>query len=154
MSSIFKCSIHSINSTLYFYYIRLSCMAIEQNREKTPLEPVFVNLLRSSGIDSQPGGPVQQPFLSYRPARVRRLAKSIPRNRFLGFITVYKYGLRANKGKMFGLESRRQMENLHVHRSTGYFFYTILYNIHRTLLPSVTKLSPSWCEGKFRLLDH
>jgi len=31
-------------------------------------EPEFVNLLRSLDIDSQPGGPVQQPYLSYRPA--------------------------------------------------------------------------------------
>ncbi len=30
-------------------------------------EPVFVNLLRSPGIDSLPGAPVQQPFLTYRP---------------------------------------------------------------------------------------
>jgi hypothetical protein len=30
--------------------------------------PVFVNILRSPGIDSQPGGPVRQPYLSYRPA--------------------------------------------------------------------------------------
>ncbi len=42
-------------------------------------EPVFVDLLRSSGIDSQPGGPVQQPHLSYRPAMLHR---------FLGFINV------------------------------------------------------------------
>jgi hypothetical protein len=34
----------------------------------TPTEPVFVNLLRSPGIDSQPDGPVRQPDLSYRPA--------------------------------------------------------------------------------------
>ncbi len=58
-------------------------------------EPVFVDLLRRPGIDSQPGGPVRQPYFSYRPARVHRLAKSIPRNRFLGSINVYKYGLRA-----------------------------------------------------------
>jgi hypothetical protein len=31
--------------------------------------------------------------LSYWPARLHRLAKSIPRNRFLGSINVYKYGL-------------------------------------------------------------
>ncbi len=42
---------------------------------------------------SQPGGPVQQPYLSYRPARLHSLAESIPRNRFLGSINVYKYGL-------------------------------------------------------------
>ncbi len=56
-------------------------------------EPVFVDLLRSPGIDFQPGGPVRQPYLSYRLARLHRLAESIPRNRFLGSINVYKYGL-------------------------------------------------------------
>ncbi len=56
-----------------------------------PAEPVFVNLLRSPGIDSQPGGPV--PYLTYRPARVRSLEKSIPWNRFLGPLNVYKFGL-------------------------------------------------------------
>jgi len=30
-------------------------------------EPVFVNLLRSPGIDFQPGGPVRHPCLTYRP---------------------------------------------------------------------------------------
>jgi hypothetical protein len=32
----------------------------------------------------------------YRPARQHRLAASIPRNRFLGSINVYKYGLRVS----------------------------------------------------------
>jgi hypothetical protein len=48
-------------------------------------EPVFVDLLTSPRIDSHPGGPERQPYLSYRPASLHRLAKSIPRNRFLGF---------------------------------------------------------------------
>ncbi len=61
-------------------------------------EPVFVNLLRSLGIDSQPSGAVPprrvpQPYLSYRPGRLQRLAESISRNRFLRPINVYKYGL-------------------------------------------------------------
>ncbi len=30
-------------------------------------EPVFVSLLRSPGIDSQPGWPVRQPYLTFRP---------------------------------------------------------------------------------------
>ncbi len=38
--------------------------------------------------------PARQPYLSYRPDRLHRLAKSIPRNRFLGSINVYKYELR------------------------------------------------------------
>ncbi len=57
-------------------------------------EPIFVNLLRSPGIDSHPGGPVPQTYLTYRPARLHRLGKLIPRNRFLGPLNVYKYGLR------------------------------------------------------------
>jgi hypothetical protein len=40
-------------------------------------EPVFVNLLRSPGNDSQPGGPIQI-GMSYRPSRLKRLAESIP----------------------------------------------------------------------------
>jgi hypothetical protein len=52
-------------------------------------EPVFVD----PEIDSQPGGPVRQPYMLYRPARQHRVAASIPRNRFLGSINVYKYGL-------------------------------------------------------------
>ncbi len=42
-------------------------------------EPELVNLLRGPGIDSLPGGPVLQPYLTYRPARLHRLAESIPR---------------------------------------------------------------------------
>ncbi len=56
-------------------------------------EPVFVNLVRSPGIDSHPCGPERQSHFSYRPARIHRLAESIPRNRFLGSLNVYKYGL-------------------------------------------------------------
>ncbi len=56
-------------------------------------EPVFADLFRRSGIDFQPGGPVRQPYFSYRPVRLHRLAKSIPRNWFLGSINFYKYGL-------------------------------------------------------------
>jgi hypothetical protein len=38
---------------------------------------------KESRIDSQPGGPVRRPNLSYRPARLHRLAESIPRKRLL-----------------------------------------------------------------------
>ncbi len=33
-------------------------------------EPVFVDHLRSPGLDFLPGGPVRQPYLSYRLARL------------------------------------------------------------------------------------
>ncbi len=56
-------------------------------------EPEFVNLLRSPGINSQPGGPVLQPYLTYRPARLQKLAKSIPWNQFPGSLDCYKFGL-------------------------------------------------------------
>jgi hypothetical protein len=47
----------------------------------------------SPGINSQSGGPVRQAYLTYRPARLLRMAESIPWNRFLGSLNVYKYGL-------------------------------------------------------------
>ncbi len=51
-------------------------------------EPVFVNLLRSPGIDSQPGGPVRQSmFRTCPPGYINW------RNRFQSSIKVYKYGL-------------------------------------------------------------
>jgi hypothetical protein len=46
-------------------------------------EPLLVNVLRSPGIHSQPGGPVGKPYLLYQPARLYGLAESIPRSRFL-----------------------------------------------------------------------
>jgi hypothetical protein len=53
------------------------------------MEPkhVYVNLLRSPGIDSQPGGTVRQPYFSYWQARGRIInvygaQESIPRNEF------------------------------------------------------------------------
>ncbi len=52
-------------------------------------EPVFVNLLSSPGINSQPGVPVRQPYLTYRAARLHIGW----RNRFLGSLNVYKLGL-------------------------------------------------------------
>jgi hypothetical protein len=56
---------------------------------------LFVNLLRSTGIDSQHGGPVRQPYLLYRPARLYIGWRNgrIPQNRFLGYLNVYKHGL-------------------------------------------------------------
>ena len=44
-------------------------------------EPEFVNLLRRPGFDSQLGGPLRQPCLTYQPAKLHRLAESIPWNR-------------------------------------------------------------------------
>ncbi len=44
------------------------------------------------GIDSQPGGLERQPYL-YQLARLH-LVESIPQNRFLGSLNIYKYGLR------------------------------------------------------------
>ncbi len=66
--------------------------------QTTGTEPEFVNLLRSPGIDSQPGGPIRQPYLTYRPAMLPSLAKSIPWNRFLGSLKVYIFGLSCTVG--------------------------------------------------------
>jgi hypothetical protein len=50
---------------------------------QTPLSSHYPLPLRSPGIDSQPCGPVRQPYLTYWPARAR-IYKPIkePRNRF------------------------------------------------------------------------
>ncbi len=71
---------------IYFYYYSLLTPPYYRARICRPY--------MSPGIDSQHGGLLRQPYLSYWPARLHRLAKSIPRNRFLGSIKVYKYGLR------------------------------------------------------------
>ncbi len=55
---------------LGFHILIIFSLALARNREKRfRPEPVLVNLLRSPGIDSN---------LSYRPARLHRLAESIP----------------------------------------------------------------------------
>ncbi len=41
-------------------------------------ELVFLTLLRRSGIGSQPDGPVQKPCLTYKHARLHKLAESVP----------------------------------------------------------------------------
>ncbi len=87
----------SLCCVLYLYYLllliclrRLSfydpCVVMSE-------EPVFLDLLRSPRIDSQPDGLVRKPYFSYGPARLHRLSKSIPRNRFLVSINIYKNGL-------------------------------------------------------------
>jgi hypothetical protein len=56
---------------------------------KDMTEPIFLDHLRSPGIDSQPGGPVPQ----HTARQAAQAGGTILRNRFLGFINVYKYGL-------------------------------------------------------------
>ncbi len=46
---------------------------MKHSQSQSSTEPEFVNLLRSTGIDSQPGGPVRQPYLTYRLARLQSL---------------------------------------------------------------------------------
>ncbi len=38
-------------------------------------QPEFVNILRGPGIDSLPGGPVREPYLTYLPARLHRAGR-------------------------------------------------------------------------------
>jgi hypothetical protein len=49
--------------------------------------------LRSPEINSKESIPPAYVGLSYRPARLHRLAEAIPWNRFLGTLNFYKYGL-------------------------------------------------------------
>jgi hypothetical protein len=48
---------------------------------KSLIQAEFVNLFRRPGIDSQLGGLVRQPYLMHLPARIYRLAESIPEYR-------------------------------------------------------------------------
>jgi hypothetical protein len=63
-------------------------------------EPEFLNGAQESrprnrfGQPLKPGGPARQPYLTYWPARLHKLAESIPWNRFLGSLNLYKFGLR------------------------------------------------------------
>ncbi len=66
-------------TNIHILHIQLDKKDEKENQEiycRMSIEPVFVNLV--PGIDSQPGGPVRQPYLANRPARLQRLAESIP----------------------------------------------------------------------------
>jgi hypothetical protein len=79
------------------------------------IEPEFVNLFRSPGINSQPAGPVRQPYLTYRPTRLHRLAESIPWNLFQDFLNLYKFGLRFSP-MILGGKKRQQRRKVHIQR--------------------------------------
>ena len=53
-------------------------MAARRDRRTVRSGARICRPFRSPGIDSQHGGPVRQPYLSYRSARLHRLAESIP----------------------------------------------------------------------------
>jgi hypothetical protein len=53
----------------------------------------FVNLKGAQESIPSLAGRYDNPFLTYRPAWLHRLAESIPWNRFLGSVNVYKIGL-------------------------------------------------------------
>jgi hypothetical protein len=94
-------------------------------------ESVFVNLLRSPGIDSQHVGPVRQPYLSYRPARLHGLAESIHRNRFLASLNITNKG----SGLLSSVPCRLQMcyfissaagKQQYTERQEGHLAHTLL----------------------------
>jgi hypothetical protein len=66
-------------------------------------KPAFVDLLRSPEIDFQ----LRQPYLSYRLARLHRLAESIPWNQFLSSINVSEYGLWSSKNHLILTDATR-----------------------------------------------
>ncbi len=73
----------------FHYQLKLRVESLSSERHSGNPVPVFVNLLRSPGIDSHPGGPVRQTYLSFRPGRLHTGWQ----NRFLGSTNIYKYGL-------------------------------------------------------------
>ena len=72
--NIFHCFLHFAIFFFFFYCYDFTTENCPPFKLDNATEPVFVNLLRSPGIDSQPGG-------------------VDPWNRFLGSINVNKYGL-------------------------------------------------------------
>ncbi len=92
-------------------------------------------------------------YLSYWPARLHRLTKSIPRYRFLGSINVYKYGLWRcgfrTGAVTFVKEKLREGKDrsffvLFISRGgwlmwTQYVLYSTLSNIH-SLIPTLITL--------------
>jgi hypothetical protein len=91
------CKIEKLSTIKIQYLCQLSCKfnvkMLSIYLKLWAPEHIFVNLLRCPGINSQPGGPVWQPYFWYWPARLHRMAELIPRNWFLGSLNVYKYGL-------------------------------------------------------------
>jgi hypothetical protein len=74
-----------------------------------------------------------KPYLSYWPARLHRLAKSIPRNRCLGSINVYKYGFRPH----------RLAESIPWHRFLGFLkWYSKVQCSTEIIGPKLSELKP------------
>jgi hypothetical protein len=60
------------------HLLLLSLLPTGSQQRTTYSRAHFVNHLRIPGVDSQPCGLIRQPYLSYRSARLYRLAESIP----------------------------------------------------------------------------
>jgi hypothetical protein len=61
---------------LIIYLVSIACTVYRHAPAASTSEPEFVNFSRSPGIDSQPGGPVRQRYLTFLPAKLHRLAGS------------------------------------------------------------------------------
>jgi hypothetical protein len=89
-----------------------------QARQVRKIQSPYLNHLRSPGIDFQPGGPVRQPYLTYRFARLHRLAESIPWNWFLGSLKVYKFRLRYLPSSSSSVKSTPRWDITIYHKSS------------------------------------
>jgi hypothetical protein len=112
------CTVYTVHCTLHIVlytvvHVSMSVLSLLQYSKRLHLVALNIyragicKCLRSPGIDSQHGGPVRQPYLTHRPARLHRLAESIPQNRFLGSLNVYKFGLSTSSCVYF-VERRRR----------------------------------------------
>ncbi len=85
-------------------------------RPEERTEPVFVDPWRCPGIDSQPGGPVCQHYLSYRPGRLYGPAKSIPgvytrlQMRAL-FSSIFDFFNETSRARIFKLLTSRRIDS-------------------------------------------
>jgi hypothetical protein len=102
---------------------------------------------------------IRQPYLSYRPARLHRLADSINRNRFLASLNIYKYGLRSSTQCTMSSPdtlfiSSAAYTNSNPERQDGHLAHTLLRMLFtdqkKRVLPQFNDhFCNLWCGGKY-----
>jgi hypothetical protein len=92
-----------------------------------------------------PGGPVWEIGLSYRAARLQRLAESIPYNRFLGSLNVYNTGSREHMVKTNWYKDYSERECTHVVGTRAIF--GLVFCATGTLANLILSNKIGWTDG-------
>ncbi len=89
---VYQCSL-SVASYKWIVFIFCFVKRWGESCKSTNCAPICKHSKEPRIFDSQPGGQVPQPYLTYLPARLHWLEELIPWNRFLGSLKVKKFGL-------------------------------------------------------------